>query len=94
MIDWGLVFFGALWIFGLSVCLAAISFAYARSAAQRRSLRSAFNEARYQLVLNLGLLLFCLGWLGNVETWWERGLWSALALSFGWSLWQVLRQRP
>jgi hypothetical protein len=93
MIDWGLVFFGAVWIFGLSVCLAAVSFAYTRSAEQHRSLRIILNEAFYQLLLNLGLLLFCLGWLGNVETWWERGLWGVLALSFAWSLWRAFRQR-
>jgi hypothetical protein len=93
MIDWRLVFFGALWILGLSACLAAVSFAYTQSAAQNQSLRMVLHEARYRFILNLGLTLFCVGWLGNVEVWWERAWWGALALSFAWSLWQAWRWR-
>ncbi len=95
LIDWRLVGFSALWIVGLAVVLAALSFADYRRAEARRRLRDVLRQPAYQLAVNLGLTLVCLGLTGSGRAWWEALLWGGLALAFGREAWLAgRRMRP
>lgn len=95
MIDWYSVGFSALWIIGMGLVTAALSFAnYIASQHKRRFkqaclLRQAFEMPACRIMINLGLVFFCLGWAGGVSAVWERLLWAILALMFALQAWQA-----
>lgn len=89
MIDWVSVGFGALWILGLGLVLAALSFANYLAGQNKRSFRQTLSLPEYQSMINLGLVFFCIGWAGNASTGWERLLWIVLALVFARQVWQT-----
>jgi hypothetical protein len=82
MIDWYSVGFSALWIFGLSLDLAALSFAYYLAKQHERGFRQALESRACRIMIALGLVLFCLGWTGSVTVLWERIVWAVLGLIF------------
>jgi hypothetical protein len=95
-IDWFGVFSNALWIVGLAVALAAVSYAdwQRRLSQPRLSLRQALGQPSFQAAWSLGLLLFCAGLALTGGAWWQTAAWAALALAFlylGGSAW--LRSR-
>ncbi len=82
MIDgWG-VFSQALWIIGLAVNLAVISTANYQAQVERVRLRQKLGEAGFQLGINLGMVLFCVGLLLAGRSWWEKALWGLVGVSF------------
>ena len=94
MIDWWGVFVSALWITGLALLLATASIAYAF--AQGQSLRAVLNQLSFHLALIIGLVLFALGMVLSVDTWWERGGWAlvlGLTLWDGIAAWRTARVR-
>jgi len=82
LIDWRMVGFGALWITGLAVVLSALGFAYYEAQTGARRMREVLKRPTYQVAVNGGLTLFCLGLIGSSRTWWESLLWTLLAGSF------------
>ena len=94
LIDWWLVASSALWIMGLSVLLAAFSYHDWLAHETGRRLRDQFKTRTWRIPFSLGMALFCTGLAATRgAAWWERLLWGALALSFGWQLTQHLRSR-
>lgn len=93
MIDWYLVLFGGLWIFGLSLALATLGMARYTALELNQSLRTTLAVPRFQIPLNTAMLLFCLGLVGSADTLWERALWLLLALLFAGQVWSAWRQR-
>ena len=91
LIDWRLFGFSALWILGLSLVLAAFSFADYQAAQTQAKVWAKLKEPRYQLILNSGLALFCVGLLGNASVWWKSLLWLILAGVFLFQAWQYRR---
>lgn len=89
MIDWVVVGFGALWIIGLGLVTAALSFANYLASQQKRRFKQALEMPAFRIMINLGLVFFCLGWAGGVTAVWERLLWAFLALMFTLQTWQV-----
>lgn len=83
MIDWIDVLIGALWISGCALALATVSYANWAAATRREKLRVLLGQPRIQVVLDFAAILFCLGWMGSVDAFWERALWGILALAFG-----------
>lgn len=92
LIDWRLVGFSALWIVGLSIELAALSFADYMAAQQGLRTRTVLGQPGYQAAINGGLVLFCLGLLGSARAWWEQLLWLALAAAFAYQTWAAWRR--
>lgn len=93
MIDvWGVAANG-LWVLGLSVLIAALS--WARWVAQKEGLRcrAVLGRPKIQLVIDLGLLLFCAGLAATSRTWWERVLWGLLAVAWVVQAWLTGRRR-
>jgi hypothetical protein len=92
MIDWFSVAFNALWILGLGFVLATLSFANYMGSGQRRGFRQALNKPACRIMIDLGLVMFCLGLLGIASALWERLLWALLALAFAVQLWPVRKK--
>ncbi len=91
LIDWRLVGFSALWILGLSVLLATLSFADYTAHTERARLRDTLGRRSYRAAIYGGLTLFGLGLTGTAGTWWETAIWIALSLAFGFLAWQAWR---
>ena len=89
MINWVAVGFGALWILGLGLVTAALSFANYLASQQKRRFRQALEMPACKIMIDLGLVFFCLGWTGSVSAVWERLLWAVLALIFAVRTWQA-----
>lgn len=93
LIDWPLVGFSVLWILGLAVVLTVLGFAYYEAETSGERLRDRLRRPGPQLAMNSGLALFCAGMAGTSGSWWERGLWGALCLAFGWYAWVARKRR-
>jgi hypothetical protein len=89
MIDWVVVGFGALWILGLGLVVATLSFANYLASQQKRRLRQVLDMPACRIMIDLGLVFFCLGWAGGVSIIWERIMWAVLALIFAVQIWQA-----
>ena len=83
LIDWRMVGFATLWIVGLAVELSVLGFVdyHAKERGERR--RDLLRQPGYQIWVNFGLVLFCLGVLGSSRAWWESVIWGVLAVAFG-----------
>ena len=94
MINWFGVFHNALWIFGLAVVLAALSYAdwRRRLAVPRVSFRKALAEPGFQAAVSLGFTLFCAGLALSSTVWWQIAAWAALGLFFVWNGLTCLRR--
>lgn len=92
MIDWVSVGFGGLWILGLGIVTASLSYAYFLAGQQKRGFRQALEMPVFRMIISLGLALFCLGWIGSASVLWERLAWTVLALIFSLQAWLAARR--
>ncbi len=83
-IDWFGVLSNALWILGLAVALATVSYVdWRRRLSQPQpSLRRALGQPAFQAAWSLGMLLFCAGLALSGGPWWQTAAWAALAVAF------------
>jgi len=89
LVDWGLVAWGAVWVLGLAVALAAVSWADYEAARQKVRTREVLRRPRYQAAIYFGLALFALG-QGGLAAWtWLRLIWLGVAAGFGWLAWRA-----
>ena len=86
MIDWYGVFRNGLWIAGLAVILAAVSYADWRRALQspKESMRHALGRPAFLTAFSIGMVLFCAGLALSGTVWWEIAAWALLGLLFAW----------
>ncbi|MGQ9489821.1 MAG: hypothetical protein ACUVS6_03715 [Anaerolineae bacterium] len=91
LIDWMGVARNALWILGLSIALASVSYASWQAHVLRCGLRRAFERAAFQVPFNMGLLLFSASLAWGAAPLWERLAWIGLALAFAWQVGLALR---
>ena len=89
MIDWVSVGFSALWILGLGLVTAGLSFANYLASQQKRRFRQALEMPTCRIMIDLGLVFFCVGLAGGVLAVWERLVWAVLALMFVLQTWQA-----
>ena len=94
MIDWFGVFYNALWIFGLAIVLAALSYGdwRRRLAVQKESFRHALAGPGLQAAVSLGFTFFCAGLALGSAVWWQIAAWVALGLFFAWNGLTCLRR--
>jgi hypothetical protein len=83
---WSVVSSG-LWIAGLAVLLAVLSWAHWIAAGQQTRMRVVLAHARPRQVLHLGLALLCAGLAATGRAWWERVLWGLLTGIWGVCAW-------
>ena len=96
MIDWYGVFHNALWVAGLAIALASLSYMDWRQRTQepRIGFRVALGQPGFQTVFSLGMVLFCVGVALGGASWWQTAGWAILAVAFGWlafTSWRKLR---
>jgi|YNPNPStandDraft_1061719.scaffolds.fasta_scaffold01952_5 hypothetical protein len=82
LIDWLFVARNALWIVGLAIAGAAWSYTSWWAAVRRVRLRHALGLALFQVPFASGMLMFTASLAWGATRWWERVLWSLLALAF------------
>jgi hypothetical protein len=88
--DWPDVARGALWILGLSIALAAWSYAYWWARQQQVSLRRVAGMPMFTIPFFTGLALFSAALAWGLESLWLRVVWAVVG---AWCLWQVVRSR-
>jgi hypothetical protein len=94
MIDWIHLGPTALWIIGLATILATLSYHHWAAGATSRRLRDVLARASWRLPFSAGMVLTSLGFgYGPGVRWWVKIIWTALALSYGYQLAQVVRER-
>ena len=97
MIDWYGVFHNALWVLGLAVALASLSYSdwRRRTSEPRISLRAIVGDPGFQMAFSVGMVLFCAGIALGGAVWWQTLGWALLALAFVWlafSAWRMMRR--
>lgn len=92
LIDWAGLARNALWVLGMSIALAAWSYASWWAMAHGMRFRAALPRPRFQLPSAAGWTLFCISLAWGATRWWERILWVALALAFLWQAFVWARQ--
>lgn len=93
MIDVWSVVANGIWVLGLSILLAALSWAVWAATAAEVKFRIVMMRTPIRLTVDASLLLFCAGLTATARTWWERVLWSALAIAWGVQIWLVRREK-
>jgi hypothetical protein len=92
MIDWVLVGLHALWILGLSIMLAVVSFHNWLRQESGRTFSEQMRVPTCMLPLNAGLWLVTLSFvLLPMFRWWERALWGALLVATTERFWRAWR---
>jgi hypothetical protein len=82
MIDWMGLAANSLWILGLAVALAALSYASWQAWQNKEKLRLRLASRGAQLAFNLAGVLFCAGLAAASQSWWQILLWAILGLLF------------
>ena len=90
MSDWQQVVVNSLWIVGLAVIVAALSYHDWLAHRNRVRLRDVLATSSWQQPFSAGIGLVCLGLALTGRVWWEHLVWAALGLAFGW---QLIRSR-
>jgi hypothetical protein len=94
MIDWWNVFTHALWIMGLAVALAVLSYSDWTTSCRGEGFLATLKHTVQEPVLLLGLAVTCLGAGLGVDVWWRRVLWFLLAAGFVISMAHTYLSRP
>jgi hypothetical protein len=88
MIDWYSTGFSALWIFGLGFEVASLSLANYLAVQQKQRFSQVLELPACKVMIDLGMVFFCLGWIGSTSVTWERIVWAILSLIFFMQIWQ------
>lgn len=92
-VNWLEVFFHLPWLSGLGLILLALSLYNYRATQNQQPWRTQFAAPTFQLAWAIGLTLINLSLLLLSEQWWERLIWAAFLLLFGWQSWQAHQTR-
>ena len=93
MIDWLNVLFNLLWVLGLALILAALSYADWLAHVRGLRTRQLLGTPTFRFCLSAGLGLVSLGLLLLSRGWLERLLWAGLVLVLAWCAWSLQRER-
>jgi hypothetical protein len=95
MIDWMGLTTNGIWILGLAIIVATLSYAdwlaMLRSRTSRARMRDVLGQAAFRIALWSGLTLFCVGVALAGGRGWERILWGVLAVMSVVEVWQAGR---
>jgi hypothetical protein len=89
-IDWLALARGALWILGLSIILAAWSYATWWASVHRVPWRRAVAMPMFTVPAFAGLALFSASLAWGLDRLWMRVLWAVIGV---WCLWEIVRAR-
>jgi hypothetical protein len=80
MIDLWFVAFNSLWLIGLSILLATVSWASWAASVRKARMADILMLPDARRVWGIGMALFCAGMAATGRAWWEYGLWGTLAV--------------
>ena len=86
MIDWWALLHNSFWVLGLALGLGTLGVAYYEANRSQVRLREKLGEPGFQLSVNTGMMLFCLGLLFSSQAWWGYVLWGLMAAAFAWQV--------
>jgi len=89
MVDWLGVATNSLWILGLTLVLAVLSYADWSAHTTRQRIRVVLGQVTFRRSLWIGLTLFCVGVALSGGRWWERALWGVLAVMAAIEVWRA-----
>jgi membrane protein implicated in regulation of membrane protease activity len=89
MVDWLGVATNSVWILGLALVLAVLSYADWSAHTTRQRLREVLGQAAFRVALWSGLTLFCAGVAFSGGCWWEGVLWGVLAVMAAVKVWRA-----
>ena len=93
MIDWVNVALNALWILGLSIILAAFSYHQWLAGETASRLRELWLQPSWQIPFSAGMLLTSIGLgYGVAERWWEKVIWTSVAVFYASDLVRIVRR--
>jgi hypothetical protein len=93
MIDWAMVGANTLWIVGLAIGLATLSYVSWDAWASQETFRRRLARPAPQGTLALAGFLFCLGLAATSKVIWQIAVWLVLAVLFLWQVWTALRAK-
>jgi TRAP-type C4-dicarboxylate transport system permease large subunit len=88
-VDWPFLGFNALWILGLGLMIASLSYASYLATQQKEHFKQVLKMPACRKLGLLGLVIFCIGLAGGVSAIWERIVWAVLAIIFTYQAWQA-----
>ena len=91
MVEWLGVATNSVWILGLALVLAVLSYADWSAHTTRQRLREVLGRAAFRVALWSGLTCFCAGVALSGGRWWERILWGVLAVMALAEVWRARR---
>lgn len=94
MFDWYSLFFGILWICGLSGLLAVLSYQRWLADRQKRPLRELWYTTTNQKFVTSFTLLFLIGFASYSSQLWETLLWAALIFIYLLHTISIWRPKP
>jgi len=93
MIDWYALFANALWVIGLAVVLAAISWSFYAASRSAVSVRRQLAAPGFNLAASLGMMLVMLGLALQSEALWQIPIWLVMAVIFAYKAWLAWQER-
>jgi hypothetical protein len=93
MIDWYHLAANSLWIIACAIVLGTVSLASWEASTVHRKLIIVLSYPRYQILLFIAGLFFCLGIAGTLDRWWEIILWLLIALVFSGQIYRILARK-
>jgi hypothetical protein len=92
MIDWYNLVMNAFWVLGCAVALATLSYASWDASVSKEKFFVLLKQSQYQIPLNFGGLVFCVGLAGTSDVVWQQVLWGVLALGFIYQIVMEIRE--
>ncbi len=89
MINWLHLLYNLLWIVGLAIIVAALSYVNWLAGVRRERLRTLLGQAVFQFPFNVGLTMVSLGLFFLERGRIERIVWGVFALLFAWQAWAL-----
>ncbi len=94
MIDWSAVASNSLWIAGLAVVLATVSYAYWAADQQQSSIMKVIQERQFMRFVYLGLILVGIGLAATSSSTLELLLGALFTLGAAYGLFTTVRPEP
>lgn len=88
MLDWSSLALDFLWVLGLAVIVATVSYYYWLTAETTLSDRRLGDVPTCIIGVSFGGWLFCVGMAGLARYWWEGAAWGVLVILFAWVMWK------
>ena len=82
MIDWANLAGNALWILGLSLALATLSYSSWQASITREKFFTSLSHPGPQASLDVAGALFCAGLAATSAVLWQKALWAVLGIIF------------